>query len=1229
MAKNRNRSLKAHLTLSTAAMAAMASSSALRAATIVSGWDFQNYPVVASEVSPVSDLGAVNGSAFSLGMTNSYGTPGNSTALDDIVKASAGGSDPSSPNNEWRIRGQSGGNGWSTLAPIGSQGAQFNASTVGFTNITVSFDLERSSTSALSKIQVEYTTDGSNWLNAPLTYAANPSLIQTNSSSSNTVIGSYLQMDSSATVFFTGITADLTGIAGVNNNSNFGLRLVNAATGADAVNGLGAAYNNSSGNWRFDEVLINAGLASGTNIVPSPALLTWAPGSSNWNTATANTNWLNTNGATVAFKAGSNANFTGAGISNGTAIINVDLGGVTAGAINMSHTNGTYTIVGGAITSGAFTKTGAGNLVISSAQNFSALKIQGGTLHATADNQLGTSTAVLTLEGGSTFFADAPMTLARSVTIGTNGAGATINTGANNITIGGVLSVNGTFTKAGTGDLTFGSAITSNAGGSLNLPANSGNFHFAGTSGSNAFIAPSAPGGINGNLYVDGNARLQFQGGYVDGTGTIFVRATNTAIIATIQNGTTNSGTVTNINMPIVFNPDNLPNFVGTFGESQTNNTMIVMSKTVLSGNASIHFANQPYFGGGGGGQGTMEIYSQSTYTGDTILDNANFAVERLHVDNIFPVGTNLIFGTGTNNTASVGGVDLNGFNQTFASLKADSSTLVNLFGTSKVQVVAGIFNTGANNSILTVSGSATTTFAAPIGNPAANGNITSAANAIELHLAASNTGALILQGDNQYVGGTVIDGGTLQIDASPFSIRGVSLPINAEVTNNARLIINTSGQNGATVTANDIVGTGTTTVTAQGVLAVANMTQASLVNQGATTINTSGSITAVSGTGALSIGSGNPAAVLVGSFAQGSVTVSDQSTLNVAVTTPHVTNTTTSLTLNGSGTLNVANSSVVVNYGVGNASPASSILTAIINATNGTGGITSSLLASHPGTAIGYVDANDNAPTGTNVLAGTVKFGYALQGDTGLRGTVDLQDYLQLASHFHEVSSARWSDGDFNYDGHVDLQDYLLLAKNFHGTASPSIKSAAVSATLTGRSAQPAVAVPAGLVNPGVGQLALEVDPTNGHVYLVGNNTQVQAYNADSAGGLFNIAAGKNPYETLKINPNDQASWNVLQAVPQHIAENVTTGTSSEPFAAFGSATGNYYFDLTLPGSTLWNGTSAQVNTDLAFDWGDGNLAHHTGQVINLVPEPTTLSVIGLCGMGLLARRRRQVASC
>jgi hypothetical protein len=49
------------------------------------------------------------------------------------------------------------------------------------------------------------------------------------------------------------------------NNANFGIRMVNASTGASNVSASGTPLNNNSGNWRFDNINI-VGTA-----VPEPA----------------------------------------------------------------------------------------------------------------------------------------------------------------------------------------------------------------------------------------------------------------------------------------------------------------------------------------------------------------------------------------------------------------------------------------------------------------------------------------------------------------------------------------------------------------------------------------------------------------------------------------------------------------------------------------------------------------------------------------------------------------------------------------------------------------------------------------------------------------------------------------------------------------------------------------------------------------------------------------------
>jgi hypothetical protein len=233
----------------------------VHAQSVITDWTFDNITAASGTVvaSPTPATGS--GTAIALGMDNTYGTPGPSMSIPDVI-ASTGSS--TGAGNEWRIRGGKIGtgaaaNGWSSLAPVGTQGAQFNVSTVGFSNIKLTFDLETTS-AAEANLAVLYTTDGSTWIDATITSVTTAgALIKNNTTSANTITGSYLTLNGNG--FNNGITVDLSGITAANNDANFGVQIVNASTGADDLNGSGTAYNNSSGNWRYDNVTISSTLA--------------------------------------------------------------------------------------------------------------------------------------------------------------------------------------------------------------------------------------------------------------------------------------------------------------------------------------------------------------------------------------------------------------------------------------------------------------------------------------------------------------------------------------------------------------------------------------------------------------------------------------------------------------------------------------------------------------------------------------------------------------------------------------------------------------------------------------------------------------------------------------------------------------------------------------------------------------------------------------------------------
>jgi hypothetical protein len=159
-----------------------------------------------------------------------------SVASADITATSG---DPSGFANAWRVRGPranlgsgggvNNGNGWALQAPQYSQGVQFSASTVGYSNITFSFDWF-TTTQGVNKLQEQYTVDGTTWINInPLLTAVSNGWLATQ-------------------------TINFSGIPGVNNDANFGVRLVSAYDNSlpfpnygSADGGQNGYYNNNSG----------------------------------------------------------------------------------------------------------------------------------------------------------------------------------------------------------------------------------------------------------------------------------------------------------------------------------------------------------------------------------------------------------------------------------------------------------------------------------------------------------------------------------------------------------------------------------------------------------------------------------------------------------------------------------------------------------------------------------------------------------------------------------------------------------------------------------------------------------------------------------------------------------------------------------------------------------------------------------------------------------------------
>lgn len=260
-----------------------ASLGAAHAQVTLADWDFDTIGTQAGGYNtPSADLGVVGGSATQLGMNNNYifanGEGPGSIAFCDVL-ASAGAS-TGSGSYGWRVRGPSntggGGtgqsNGWNTNAPIATQGAEFSVNTAGYNDLTLTFDLYNT-TQGERNLAILYTLDDTasspTWMNATITSVGTTTgvTLGNNTTSGNTVSGNFIELTGNGWNNQIAVS-----FSGVGNDANFAFEIVNASTGTDDVNANDAVYNNSSGNWRYD----NVDLVGSVQAVPEPGILTLA-----------------------------------------------------------------------------------------------------------------------------------------------------------------------------------------------------------------------------------------------------------------------------------------------------------------------------------------------------------------------------------------------------------------------------------------------------------------------------------------------------------------------------------------------------------------------------------------------------------------------------------------------------------------------------------------------------------------------------------------------------------------------------------------------------------------------------------------------------------------------------------------------------------------------------------------------------------------------------------------
>jgi fibronectin-binding autotransporter adhesin len=497
------------------------------------------------------------------------------------------------------------------------------------------------------------------------------------------------------------------------------------ATFASSPN-LGFTDTNPAGfSWNITNTQIQLVSVVATDTWTGATSAHWNTSDANWNTTAPGT--LYVEGDAVVF---------GDGASNTS--ITVDAvganGGVSPKSVLFTALNTNYSFSGGPIGGvGAVTLAGSANVTFTSSNSYTGgTTISGGMLTISNDNQTGTGN--ITLAGGTLQSAGAVtstknllLTASTSSIFDTDGNSSTYNaiTGAGNLE---VMDSTGNG-----GNLTSTAAVgqVSGTAGTLKIDPNA-NFTIAGSTNSTFYGSITN----NGNLNISGGGKITFDGISLSGNGNIQVQGTAGATIES-DNGSLAAGQSTTISNNIVFN---VP---GNIGATSGNSLTLTGS---ISGANGVTFETSA-----NSGAGLVVLQATSGYSGSTLINNSSNGIVRLGISNALPIGTALTFGSGS---ASVGSLDLAGYNQQLASL-ASNTTNSN---------AGGVTNAGSSTSIFTLSGTAITTFAGVIGTSSA---VTGSTNNIALVLPSTNTGTLVLTGGSTYTGGTTISGGTIEVGAS------------------------------------------------------------------------------------------------------------------------------------------------------------------------------------------------------------------------------------------------------------------------------------------------------------------------------------------------------------------------------------------------------------------------------------------------------------------------------
>ncbi len=194
-----------------------------------------------------------------------------------------------------------------------------------------------------------------------------------------------------------------------------------------------------------------------------------------------------------------------------------------------------------------------------------------------------------------------------------------------------------------------------------------------------------------------------------------------------------------------------------------------------------------------------------------------------------------------------------------------------------------------------------------------------------------------------------------------------------------------------------------------------------------------------IDGSGSIYVPAG--VSVAVDEVNEGSLDIAGQLTLSSAdsPTNRSRTSTVDSLTISGSGVLDVGDNKLIIDYGNGGngggSDSVSTIRSYLISGRNGGGWNGMGIISSSAQTptfghyyALGYADEADGKISG--LASGQIEIMYTLMGDANLDGNVNGTDFAMTGNFGASVTG--WDEGDFDYTGVFNGSDFSAQGANF-----------------------------------------------------------------------------------------------------------------------------------------------------------------------------------------------------